>query len=121
MKVFDIFYKKGKGKTKYAGSLWEGKFADDQRKEGKEPWLDVNLSTVIDGKRVYATAIEYGDKRLVLGKETGVYLKAGIVKGLTIAELDSDDFVDAEPGEPTAEEYADEEDADGDVDTSELE
>ena len=95
MKVFDIFYKRGKAaKTEYAGSLWEGKFADDQREKGNEPWLDVNLSRVIDGERVYATSIVYGGKyELKLGKETGVYLKAGLVEGLTITEKDAGDGI----------------------------
>jgi len=123
-KVFDVFYKKGKGgKTKYAGSLWEGKYADEQRAEGKEPWLDVNLSvTDKDGKRHYARSIDFGPAgKLTLGKESGVFLKAGICKGLTIAELDGDEFADADeeaPVETTAVVDTDDEDA---LDTSELE
>lgn len=83
MKLFDLFYKKtGAEKTEYAGSLWEGRFADDQKAKGNEPWLDVNLSKVINGKREYATAIIYGGKhKLTLGKEAGVFLKAGVVEG----------------------------------------
>ena len=123
-KVFDLFYKKGKaGKTKYVGSMWEGKFADEQRAEGKEPWLDLNLSILKDGKRFYAKSIDFGAAgKLTLGKESGVYVKAGICKGLTIAEVDGDEFVggdtDEDEGETTAVVDTDDEDA---LDTSELE
>lgn len=107
MKVFDIFYKRGKNaKTEYAGSLWEGRYADEQKEKGNEPWLDVNLSRVIEGERVYATSIIYGGKyELKLGKEANVFLKAGIVEGLTITQKEVGDGVvsleDADEDEPS--------------------
>ena len=62
--------------------------------------LDLNLSiTDAKGKRIYATAIEFGSKRLALGKEAGVYPKVGLVKGLDFGEVETDDFEDVVPTE----------------------
>jgi len=114
-KILDVFYKKkGQKKVKYVGAGWEGKYAEQQREEGKEPWIDLNLS-IMDGEtRVYATEIKFGNKVLKLGKESGIFLKLGLCKGFTVAELDSDDFEEAEEEEEPeeADEEADEEEED---------
>ena len=102
-KVFDIFYKKkGQKKASYVGAGWENKFAEEQRTEGKEPWIDLNLA-IYDKEsktRTFATEIRFGNKVLKLGKTAGVYLKCGMVEGLTVGELDTGDGLeDAEEGE----------------------
>jgi len=96
-KIADIFYKKkGQKKPTYIGALWEGKYAEEQRAEGKEPWLDLNLSIMDGERRVYATEIRFGSKVLKLGKEAGIFPKVGLCEGFAIGTLDEDDFEDTE-------------------------
>lgn len=97
-KVADIFYKKkGQKKATYVGAFWENKFADEQRAQGREPWLDLDLSIMDGDTRIRATEIRFGSKVLKLGKEAGVYPKVGLCEGLTIGEVaDVEDVAEEE-------------------------
>lgn len=59
--LLDVFVKDKGEKPTYIATGFENKFADEQRAEGREPWVDLNFSKKVGDKRVRAVAIKYED------------------------------------------------------------
>lgn len=107
----DIFIKDKGERPEYIATGFENKFADEQREEGREPWVDINFSKKVGDTRVKAVAIVYED-----GSETsleGRWPKLGFRDDYTLAEV-----ADVEEEEEDVE-YDDGE-GDDDLDTSTL-
>ena len=81
--LLDVFIKDKGEKPTYIATGFENKFCDEQRAEGREPWVDLNFSKKVGDKRVKATAIVYED-----GSEeslVGRWPKLGFRKDFTLA------------------------------------
>lgn len=107
--LLDVFVKDKGERPTYIATGFENKFADEQRSEGREPWVDLNFSKKVGDRRVKATAIVYED-----GSELsleGKWPKLGFRKDYTLAL--ASEFED----DSAAEEYDDGED---DIDTDSL-
>ena len=82
--LLDVFVKEDKGeKPTYIATGFENKFADEQRSEGREPWIDLNFSKKVGDKRVRAAAILYEDGSQYSLK--GRWPKIGLRKDYTLA------------------------------------
>ena len=109
--LLDVFIKDKGERPTYIATGFENKFADEQRSEGREPWVDLNFSKKVGDKRVKATAIVYedGSEESLMGR----WPKLGFRKDFTLA-LASE--FEAEEG---GEEYDDGEEEDA-IDTDSL-
>jgi hypothetical protein len=109
--LLDVFVKDKGERPTYIATGFENKFAEEQRSEGREPWVDLNFSRKVGDKRVKAVAIVYED-----GSEIsleGKWPKLGFRKDYTLAL--------ASEFEPETGTYDDGESADEDtIDTDSL-
>lgn len=98
--LLDVFVKDKGERPTYIATGFENKFADEQRAEGREPWVDLNFSKKVGDKRVKATAIVYED-----GSEyslEGRWPKLGFRKDYTLvlaSEFEDDAAEEYDDGE----------------------
>jgi len=92
--LLDVFVKDKGERPTYIATGFENKFADEQRAEGREPWVDLNFSKKVGDKRVKAVAIVYEDGSEYSLKDR--WPKLGFRKDFTLALASDFEEGDAE-------------------------